>query len=135
MLVIIAISAISVAQQKSEEDKKVDAGLKAGSAWLAMVDAGNYVGSWDQSSEMFKSAITREKWNDALQQHRAPLGRESARKLWAAQYKDSLPSAPAGEYVVMQFNTNFENKDGGVETVTMVLDKDGKWRAAGYFIR
>jgi hypothetical protein len=135
MLVVIAMLAVGVAQEKSAQDKKVDTGVKAAESWLALVDAGNYVGSWDQSSAMFKSAITREKWTEALQQARAPLGRESARKLWGAKQENSLPNAPAGEYVVMQFNTDFEQKSGAVETVTMVLEKDGKWRAAGYYIR
>ena len=40
-----------------------------------------------------------------------------------------------GEYVVIQFNTVFDNKQSAVETVTSVLDKDGKWKVAGYFIK
>ena len=135
MLVVMAIWATSVAQEKSAQDKKVDAAVKAAQAWLATIDAGNYGASWEQSSEMFKSKITNDKWSDAMRQYRAPLGTMAQRKLWGSQFKDSVPGAPAGEYVIMQFNTNFENKTGAVETVTMALDKDGKWRAAGYYIR
>ncbi|HVP65528.1 MAG TPA: DUF4019 domain-containing protein [candidate division Zixibacteria bacterium] len=135
MLVVVAMLAVGAAQQKSAQDKKVDAAVKTAESWLGTIDAGNYGESWDQSSSMFKSAITREKLIEALQQARTPLGKESARKLWGSEHKDSLPNAPAGEYVVMQFNTNFDNKSGAVETVTMVLEKDGKWRAAGYYIR
>ncbi|HEX8925967.1 MAG TPA: DUF4019 domain-containing protein [Terriglobales bacterium] len=135
ILVAVAMLAIGFAQEKSAQDKKVDAGVKAAQAWLAVVDSGNYGASWEQASGMFKAAITREKWEEALQQARTPLGKPSARKLWGAKLENSLPNAPAGEYVVMQFNTNFDNKSGAVETVTMVLDKDEKWRAAGYFIR
>jgi hypothetical protein len=49
-------------------------------------------------------------------------------------YRTSLPGAPDGEYVVMQFNTSYTQKKSAVETVTMVLDKDGKWHVAGFFI-
>jgi Protein of unknown function (DUF4019) len=37
--------------------------------------------------------------------------------------------------VIAQYDTSFEKKESAVETVTMMKDKDGSWRAAGYFIR
>jgi hypothetical protein len=42
---------------------------------------------------------------------------------------------PDGEYVVIQFETSFENKKSAIETVTPMLDQDGKWRVSGYFIK
>lgn len=47
----------------------------------------------------------------------------------------SLPGAPDGKYVVIQYDTSFENKKAAVETVTPMLDKDGKWRVSGYYIK
>ncbi len=47
----------------------------------------------------------------------------------------SLPGAPDGEYVVIQIQTSFENKKSAVETITPMLDKDGRWRVSGYQIR
>jgi hypothetical protein len=35
----------------------------------------------------------------------------------------------------MQFNASFANKKSATETVTFMLEKDGQWRAAGYFIK
>ena len=52
-----------------------------------------------------------------------------------AAYVKTLPNAPDGEYVVIQYDTNFEHKQGAVETVVPMLDKDGKWRVSGYFIK
>jgi hypothetical protein len=34
----------------------------------------------------------------------------------------------------MQFQASFANKKSAVETVTFMLEKDGQWRAAEYFI-
>ena len=61
----------------------------------------------------------------------------TSRKLKGAQYKTSLPGAPDGEYVVIQYDTSFENKRSAsaVETITPTLDKDAQWRVSGYFIR
>jgi len=32
-------------------------------------------------------------------------------------------------------DTDFEYQKGSEETVAMLLDKDGQWRTAGYFIK
>ena len=52
-----------------------------------------------------------------------------------ATYKTSLPGAPDGEYVVIQFDTSFENKKAAIETVTPMMDQDGTWRVSGYYIK
>ncbi|MDY6990555.1 MAG: DUF4019 domain-containing protein [Thermodesulfobacteriota bacterium] len=58
-----------------------------------------------------------------------------SRKVKAKAYKTSLPGAPDGEYVVIQFDTSFEYKEKAVETVTPMMDKDGLWRVSGYYIK
>jgi hypothetical protein len=62
------------------------------------------------------------------------LGKLVSRAVISAQTTTNLPGAPDGQYVVMQFNTSFTNKQSAVETVTFMLEKDGKWKAAGYYI-
>jgi len=37
--------------------------------------------------------------------------------------------------VVIQYESSFEHKQSAVETITPTLDKDGKWRVSGYFIK
>jgi hypothetical protein len=36
--------------------------------------------------------------------------------------------------VTVQFETTFENKNGAIEVVTPMKDKDGTWRVTGYFV-
>jgi hypothetical protein len=66
---------------------------------------------------------------------RAPLGAVRARKIKGATYTKTLPGAPDGEYVVIQYDTSFENKESAVETITPMLDKDATWRVSGYYIK
>ncbi len=66
---------------------------------------------------------------------RRPLGNVLTRELKGKAYVTELPGAPDGQYVVIQFNTAFENKRVAVETVTPMLEDDGSWRVAGYFIK
>ena len=40
-----------------------------------------------------------------------------------------------GEYVVLMFNTGFDQRSAAAETVTVVKEPDGVWRVAGYFIK
>ena len=39
-------------------------------------------------------------------------------------------SSKSGKYVY-----SFGNKKAAVETITPMLDKDGKWRVSGYYIK
>jgi len=47
----------------------------------------------------------------------------------------SMPGAPDGEYVVIQFESSFANKESAVETVTPMKGEDGVWRVSGYYIK
>jgi len=39
------------------------------------------------------------------------------------------------EYVVIQFNTVFENKAKAFETITPMKGPDWKWEVSGYYIK
>jgi hypothetical protein len=102
--------------------------------WLALTDAAKYGRSWDEASSLFQASITKANWETALKSVRTPLGTLKARKLKAATFTLTAPGAPDGEYVVIQFDTQFENKAAAVETVTPMRERDGSWRVSGYFI-
>jgi hypothetical protein len=104
-------------------------------SWLALVDQGKYAESWDQSAKLFRGAVTKEQWQSAASAARGPLGKLVSRKLKSSQYTKSLPGAPDGQYVVIQYDTVFEKKARAVETITPMADPDGTWRVSGYFIQ
>ena len=117
------------------QDKNIEAAKKGAESWLAIVDKGDYAASYDEAASIFKLAVTKEDWLQKVRAARGPLGKVISRKLKGAQYKTSLPGAPDGEYVVIQYDTSFDNKRSAVETITPTLDKDAQWRVSGYFIR
>ncbi len=104
-------------------------------SWLAYVDKGHYAESWEDSAAYFRGAVPKAQWETTLAQVRGPLGIAIARKVRAATYTRSLPGAPEGEYVVIQYDTRFENRPLSVETVTPMREKNGTWKVAGYHIR
>jgi hypothetical protein len=57
------------------------------------------------------------------------------RTLNSATATTSPPGAPAGEYIVIKYDTTFDQKQGMVETVALIKQDDGTWRVAGYFVQ
>ena len=91
--------------------------------------------SAEEAAEYFRAAVTREQWQRSMRAFRRPLGRVVSRKLKSKQYTNTLPGAPDGEYVVIQYETSFENKKSAIETIIPMLDEDGKWRVSGYYVK
>ena len=129
LLICISFSPL---RAESEAEK---AAVSAAQTWLALTDDGSYAGSWNEASGYFRGAVTEQSWEASMEGFRKPLGRLVMRRLIKTQSSTSLPGAPDGRYVVILFETSFEKKKFAIETVTCTWEKDGKWRAAGYFIR
>lgn len=121
-------------QTASSEDQET-AAVAAAENWLEKVDGGKYGESWTETASLFQNAVSPDQWEQSLRAIREPLGRLVSRKLLSKTFHTSLPGAPDGEYVVIQFAASFQHKSQAVETVTPMREKDGTWRVAGYYIR
>jgi hypothetical protein len=129
-MVLLAAAGCGTASNLDPEKQAVE----SAGEWLELVDNGDYGGSWQEAAAYFKSAVTREGWEQAISGVRKPLGAVASRKIKSKTYTTSLPGAPDGEYVVIQYDTAFENKRAAVETVTPMRDRDGTWRVSGYYV-
>lgn len=129
------VALLSAAAVFAQDAEPVTLAKSAAGSWLALADAAQFAASWDQAAAPFQAAITKPKWEAAMQAVRAPLGAVQSRRLKSAVFTTTLPGAPDGEYVVIQFQTQFEHKAAAVETVTPMKGKDGAWRVSGYFIQ
>ncbi|HET9983701.1 MAG TPA: DUF4019 domain-containing protein [Longimicrobiales bacterium] len=118
-----------------DESAPEDAALDAAERWLDWIDHGEAGDSYRAAAAIFRAALTPERWEEALRAARQPLGWVVARTLRSRKYATELPGAPDGEYVVLEYDTEFERKKHGVETVVLVREDDGAWRVSGYWIR
>lgn len=100
--------------------------LAAVETWLALMDSGNYGGTWETAAGFFKRAITKEEWIDRAQSARRPAGRVISRQLRTERRFLS-------QYTV-KFDTSFAGLKAAVETVTFSRQRDGQWQAIGYRI-
>jgi hypothetical protein len=136
LLAPIAILALALCapMAHAQDAAAVEQAKEAASRWLSAADKGDGSATWDQAAGPFQAAVSKATWSDALAKVHEPLGAMKSRELTSANYARSLPGAPAGEYVVIQYATRFERANV-VETVTPMRDKDGSWKVSGYYVK
>jgi hypothetical protein len=125
----------AVTPEQPSNDKKISAAIESAKAWLQLVDGGDYSQSWTQAAGYLKKFVNEGQWKTSLGPVRKPLGKVLSRKVINSTYATSLPGAPDGQYVVIQFETSFENKHNAIETVTPMMESDGQWHVSGYYIK
>jgi len=109
------------------------AAQRSAEAWLRLIDGGQYEMSWDSAAAIFRQAIGKSDWGQAVKQVRGPYDPLAARTLKGRKAMASPPNAPAGDYVIIQFATSGAGQPL-VETITMFREGTG-WRTAGYYIK
>lgn len=131
VLGLIAASVLVVAMAACPGGKKAE-GQGVASQWLKSVDAGDYAQAWEATAPIMKASISKDQWVAIVQGDRAPLGPLVARKLTSSEYTQASPGAPPGHYVVLQYESDFANRNGVTESVTLTQDNDGEWRVSLY---
>ena len=100
--------------------------------WLAQADKGDTTATYDAAGEQFRTAMTRAGWSEALASVRKPLGAMQRRTMAATTFRTSAPGAPAADFALVRFRTEFAQKADARETVTLQREADGRWRVVGY---
>jgi hypothetical protein len=131
---LLLACAVGIFSTTARADDNIFAAVSAAREWLALADAKEYKKSWQEAAPFFKEHVKENQWEDQISAVRGPLGRVESRELLGAQFTTTLPGAPEGEYVVIQFKTAFADKPESVETITP-MKADGSWRVSGYFIK
>ncbi|NMR24257.1 DUF4019 domain-containing protein [Pseudoalteromonas sp. NEC-BIFX-2020_015] len=103
-------------------------------SWLEEVDSGKYAASWQQAGAFFQENVPQTLWVSKLEQVRRPLGVVKSREGVSRQVLTSIPQLPDGDYVILEFQTDFENKAQSIETV-MLKKSAEQWSVIGYFIQ
>src|SRR5215472_7197909 len=111
------------------------AATAAAEQWLELVDQGKFNGSWLEASTYFRNVTTKQQLKQQVSVWRSALGSVVSRRLRTVQYLTTMPGAPDGEYVMIQYDTSFTHKKSAVEVVVPMIDADGKWRVSEYSIR
>lgn len=134
LLAALSLSGIAespVLDQSGASSAPIGESDAVGSArqWLALVDAGNWDGSWNATGLQFKALNTSDKWAEVAKSVSLPLGAVRSRTLISEDY---VPAPPYG-YKMVKFKTDYANKTGAVETISLSWE-DGSWKVVGCMI-
>jgi hypothetical protein len=134
VIMLVTIVAVSGGRLFASAKPEAEA-QKSAEQWLALIDAGKYGEGWNTAAEYLKTTVSEKQFESSVSPVRKPLGDVLSRNLKSAKYTTSVPGAPDGQYVILQFNTSFANKKAAIETVTSMLEKNGTWKVSGYYIK
>lgn len=109
--------------------------VESANNWLSLFDAGNYDKAWNDTSDWFKAKLPKSQWQAKAPDMRKGFGKVVKRKLERQQVTTTLPGAPDGNYVILEYKTEFEQKKSADEEVIPYKGKDGMWRVCGYTVR
>lgn len=135
VLAVLICSAAGCGPPRESNPAAEKAGIEAAEKWLKLMDDGKYEESWDETGDYLKALIPKQRWTEGVAPARRVMGKLVSRTVTSTQYVTTLPGAPDGEYVLVQYETVFENKKAAIEAVTVSHEKDSTWRVSGYFIR
>jgi hypothetical protein len=129
------------AQQQNQQSAAPDphaseeqAAQRQALGFLGYLDADRFADSYAYTSGLLRAKAAQPTFVQDLQRDRSPLGAKQSRKLLDATYSTSLQGQPIGQYVVLQYSSDFANKKQTVETVVLAFEK-GYWRVAGWFVK
>jgi hypothetical protein len=106
--------------------------------WLALVDEGKYAESWDLASPFMQKHYARDHWRRAMSVSIKPLGALKSRTVRVVEDhpRKVLPGGPKASYMIVRFDTVYENLPSADESVTlMYLHNQGGWGVVGYFLK
>lgn len=140
LLAFAAVALLAPLAVAQTPDQRV--ALDAAERWLVPVDEQRYADAWAMASESFKKQVSREQWREGIRKIRKDYGRVVTRKGDKLAYVGVKPASDyptsgpqEGMQIAILFDTKFAGNKDATEEVTMIYEKDGLWRVAGYFIR
>lgn len=128
------ITAILLFVWSASAHSHTDEAEAAALAWLEAIDSGQYEQAWETSSPLLKRPLSPHMLERAIGAARRDLGAVQSRRRVGVIRDTSMPGAPDGDYMVFTFQTQFENKARGIETITPHLEGDA-WKVSGYYIQ
>ena len=117
------------------DPKSLQQARAAAEAFMALVDAGDYEAARQNASTLLQEKIATEVWHRQIGVMRDRVGQLKERKQDKAFQSKYASDAPDGDYITLEYLSDFEKKTQALETVNLTLEGDGSWRVVGYFIK
>lgn len=103
--------------------------LQAAEAWFALVDKGDWQGSYALMGGQFRALNTAERWTEVSQRVHGDLGALRSRELMTV---DFAPAPPHG-YWTVKYRSSYATRGAVVETLSLAFE-EGRWKVVGVVI-
>ena len=134
LLTLASLSMLSVVARAGDQSDQAQIPVAIADHWLALLDSGKYNQSWGEAAPLLQTQVRAGQWRRLLRSVRDSLGEMQKRRFDKAKEDFQLPGVPAGDYVVVQFETSFSEKPDAIETVTLAKDQKQTWRLLDYYV-
>ena len=137
LILIISCAEMIIVPLRPEkiDPEKAQVATSAANRFLQLLDQGEYARSWQTSAALMQSRVTEKEWTEKLTQARTRSGALVERKQDKISYSTTAYDSPDGEYILLVFNSRFQQAEKVEETLTIMLEEDNRWRVAGYFMQ
>jgi hypothetical protein len=128
------VSSIDRAPEQAEAEQ-------ASKAWLAILDADDFAGSWAAASTLFRQHLAQPEWVTTCTELRKRRGNVASRALRSAAFRTQIGKGshgttyPPGDYFVLEYETAFDSGEMRTEEIVAMKDVGGGWRVTGYHVK
>ncbi len=135
-LAVVALMIIVYPYFSNKPDpEKVEQASVAATAFLDLLDNGNFEEAWRQSATFMREDVPLATWLAQLDQVRSQVGALRERNQSDVNYtKEQIEGIPEGEYISFFYTSRFDHHATARERVTLYHEAATSWRVAGYFI-
>ncbi len=104
--------------------------------FLNIMDNQAYGGAWLDASGVVQDVVPQEVWTAGLHAYRTHLGPVKSRVVSSHYTTNTLPGGTPGEFVIIEYQTQFSRKSYSTEVVTVKRHPPiGIWRVVSYRIK
>ena len=112
-----------------------DALEEKAASYLKLLDLGQYEKAWHDMSALFHDFNNPLHWQKRQETIRNVYGASDTRRLHSIRYRQSYNLSPDGQYVVVQFNSSYQNKSETRETVVLDCSSNPQCSVREYIIQ
>jgi hypothetical protein len=134
IFIIVFLSSLTVSACRQDADR----GRVPGEVSEVIATVGENISQeryeeiYDQSSDLWKKDVTRERSNEVFKTLRAKLGKVESRTLHSATEQQNSGGVLKGHVYILTYQTRFEHGEA-METFTLIED-NGRWLLARYLV-
>ncbi|PLX89174.1 MAG: hypothetical protein C0618_02135 [Desulfuromonas sp.] len=135
LIVACAIIIVFPMLREKPAPEKAEVATRVANDFFALIDVDRFEASWDSGSSLLQQKTSRKDWVKNLTTIRKQFGPLIDRAQAKSRYTTSAKDSPDGEYIILDYASQFKNHPDAKESIIVTFEKDNVWRVAGYHLQ